>query len=584
MSPCQTGLTVVTECNETTSEHSRDNNDESDLNETIIDGCLQNSFETAVSHQLITDFKNTLKHDLHASPVCAIEKKLKIENFSMPPKDQMQKIYELILQSDNSQSCTDLEYRVTNTVNTSISQSSHMMKSNSDIMKDMTLAGLTKIDFGFPTTISMPITTIGYCFPHYHSVPINSSSALIPAIGTNINICASNSELSKSDKTSQCFKGKVESVIEHAAQTECKIIAHNSTVNAASYTYAQPKEHDVLQCRPKTDIIELKTETEAGQTKESKVTEVLINSEKDCFITNNSVDTLSKSPSSKMREVEYTTSLDILVGLLNEIQKITTCQTQITKPIRSSTTNVDQLIEFENVLKKSTVLKTSTKSVQKKISITALEELRQLDSKASLCSFYLSNNSDVNLMDKLHFKDNVTKPVSVDKEVSVELLSRKELTNVSTDVPSRFFPTSVNHATDITHSLIGILSEPSTPSMLTYGEHILHSNASLTSLKKIIELPQNLKNEVQTIEDTRKISKISIKNSNLVSIERNEKKMVAICTTKNLNPNPPTRYYIVESEFDPIMKMKRDLLVTMYSVLVFTVFAALSFPEMLYRS
>lgn len=542
--------------------------------------------ETAVSHQLIADFESTLKHNLHDTPVCTIGKQLRIENFSMPPRDQMQKIYELILQSDNSQSCTDLEYRVTNKVNTSISQSSHMIKSKSDVMKDMTtLTGLTKIDFGFPT-FSMPITTIGYCFPQYHSVPINSSSSLIPAIGTKINsCCTSNSDSSKSDKTSQCFKGKVESVIEHAAQTECRIIAHNTTFNAASHTYAQLKEQDVLQCQSKTEIMKLKINTETGQTKEdSKVAEVLLKSEKDYVITNNSVDTLSKSPSGKMRDVEYTTSLDILVGLLNEIQKITTCQTQITKPTRSSTTNVDNLIEFENILNKSsTVLKTSTKSVQKKISITAIEDLRQLNSKASFCSFYISNNSDVNLMDKLHLKD-VAKPISFDKEVSVELLSRKELTSTSTDVPSRFFGTSVNHATDISHSLIGILSEPSTPSMLTCGEHILHSNESFTSFKKIIELPQNIQNEVQTIKETRKISKKSLKHSNYVSTERNKKKMVAICTTKEVTPNPPTHYHIAESEFDPIMKMKRDLLVTMYSVLVFTVFAALSFPEMLYRS
>lgn len=566
MNSCQ-GLAVLTECNETTSEHSRDNNDESDLNEITVDGLPQNNFETALSRQLITDFENTLKHDLHAPPVCTIEKQLKIENFSMPPKDQMQKIYELILQSDNSQSCTDLEYRVTNAVKTSLSQSSHVIKSKSEIMKDMaTLAGLTKIDFGFPT-FSMPITTIGYCFPQYRSVPSNSSSSLIPA---NINCCgASNNEFSKSDKTSQCFKGKVEPVIEHAAQTECKTITNNSTFNAASYTYAQPNGHDVLKCQPKTEIIKLKSDTETV-----KVEDVLIKTDKGCINTNKSVDTLSKSPSSKIPDVEYTTSLDILVGLLNEIQKITTCQTQITKPRHSSSTNVDHLIEFENILKNSsTVLKAPNNSIQKTISISAIEELRQLDSKASFCSFYL-NNSDVDLIDKIHFKNNITKPISVDKEVTVELMSRKELINTCTEVPSRFLPTSVNHATDISQSLIGILSEPSTPSMLTYGEHILHSNASLTSLTKIIELPQNLKNEVQVIKETRKIAKKS---------DENKKKIVAICTTKYLTPKP-TQYQKFESEFDPNMKIKRDLLVTMYSVLVFTVFAALSFPEMLYRS
>lgn len=582
MNPCQTGLAVVTECNETTSEHSRDNNDETDLNEITFDGYRQNNFETAVSRQIIGDFDNNLKHDLHAPPLCTIEKQLKIENFPMPSKDQMQKIYELILQSDNSLSSTDLEYRVKNAVNTSISQSSHVNKSKSNIMKDMTtLAGLTKIDFEFPT-MSMPITTIGYCFPQYLSVPSNSSTSLIPAIGVISG--ASNKE--SFDKTNQCFKGKVEQVIEHAAQTECKAIVHNNTFNAASYTYAQPMEHVVLQCQPKTEILELNSDIETGRIKETEVAQVLIKTEKGCVKTNDSVDTLSKSPSSKMRDVEYTTSLDILVGLLNEIQKITTCQTQITKPTHSSNTNGEHLIEFENILRNSaTVLKVPNNSLQKKISITAIEELRQLNSKASFCSFYLTNNSDVDLMDKIHLKDKVVKPLSVDKEVNVELLSRKELINTCTEVPSRFFPTSVNDATDISHSLIGIISEPSTPSMLTYAEHVLHSNASLTSLNKIIELPQNSKNEEETFKETGKMEKITLKTSlnNYSNTDKNKKKIAAICATKNLTPKS-THYQIVESEFDPIMKIKRDILVTMYSVLVFTVFAALSFPEMLYRS
>ncbi|XP_026325958.1 uncharacterized protein LOC113234718 isoform X2 [Hyposmocoma kahamanoa] len=489
LTPCPTGLGVVTECNETTYEQNRDNNDESDITN---DGYLQNNLETTVSRQHIPNFENTSKHDLHSPPVYAIEKQLKIGNFPMPPKDQMQKIYELILQSNSPQSCSDLEYIVTNTVNSPISQSSHVIKSKSDVFKDMTtLASLTKIDFGFPT-FSMPITTIGYCFPQYRSIPSTSSASAIPAITSNTNNCGiSRNGLFKSDKTCQCFKGKIEAVVEHAVQTEYKTIARNSTVNAASYTSPQSKGHDVLQCLPKTEIFELKNS--------------------------------------------------------------------------------------------STVLKAPNKSVQKKISITAIEKLRQLDSKGSLCSFYLTNNSDVDLMDKLRLKDNIAKPLSVDREVTVELLPRKELINTCTEVPSRFLPNSVNHATDISHSLIGIISEPSTPSMLTYGEHILHSSASLTSLKKIIELKQNVKNKVQISKATRRISKKSMENSNYASTGGSENQTSAICTTKKITPNSP-HYQTVQTEFDPIMKMKRDLLVTMYSVLVFTVFAALSFPEMLYRS
>lgn len=571
MTQCQNGLAVVTECTETTSEHSRDNNDESDF------GYLQNNFETTVSHQLIADFES---HNSLASSMCTIKKQLKIENFSMPPKDKMQKIYELILQSDKSQSCNDLEYRVTNTVNSPITQSSHVIKSKSDMLKGMTtLAGLTKIDFGFPT-FSIPITTIGYCFPQYHSVPSTSSSSIIPAINANINSCNTcNSELFKSDKTSQCFKGKAEAVIEHEAQTECKAF------NDASYSDTQSKGHDVLQCLPKTKIIKLKSDIATGRIQEnSKEAKELIGTEKSCVINNHAVDNLSKSPSSKMHDVEYTTSLDILVGLLNEIQKITTCQTQITKSTHNSSTNVDHLIELENILKTSSmVLKTPNKSLQKKISITAIEKLRQLDSKASFCSLYLTNNSDVDLMDKLHLKDNFAKPISVDKGVSVELLSQKEFTNTCTEVPSRFLPISVNHATDISNSLIGILSKPSTPSIITYGDHALHSNTSLTTLTKIIDLPQNVKKEVQIIEDAERSSKEPKKTFNYASTGGNRNKIATICTTKKLTANS-THYQIVEAEFDPIMKMKRDLLVTMYSVLVFTVFAALSIPEMLYRS
>lgn len=598
MTPCHTGLAVLTECNETTSEHSRDVDDESDLNDILIEGYLRNNFETSIkdSRQLIiADFENSLNHDLYVPPVCTIEKQLKIKNFSMPPKDQMQKIYQLVLQSDNSKSSTessilDLEYRVTSSVNTSISRSPHVVKSKSNIIKDMTtLAELTKIDF---STFPMPISTIGYCFPQYHSAPCNSNSSLVPATGNNSCFGVSDYESYKSDKTSQCFKGKVEPVIEHAAQTECKAVGHNNPTDiAASYTYTEPSGNEMLQCQSKTEIIKLKRDTQKVCIE--KNTEAAVNTltktEKCCvdtIMSNNSVKTLHTSTSSKMHDVEYTTSLDILVGLLNEIQKITTCQTQITKPTHSPNESVDHYIEFENILENSSTVSNAS-NVQKKISITAIEELRMLDSKASVCSFYLSNNSDGVLMDKLHLKlDNSVKPISVDKQVSVELLPRKELTNKFTEVPSRFFPTSVNHATDISdtdisNSLMGILSEPSTPSMLKYGVHILHSNASLTSLKKIIDLEKQVEPSVVFKETTKGTLKDSKKTSDCTSTGGNKKEMVAICTTKNLIPNG-THY--VESDFDPIMKMKRDLLVTMYSILVFTVFAALSIPEMLYRS
>lgn len=604
MTPCETGLAVLTECNETTSEHSRDLNEESDLNDLLIEGYLRNNFESAVhdTRQFIMA-GNTLKQDLYVPPICTIEKQLKIKHFSMLPKDQMQKIYQLVLQSDNSKSSTDssildLEYRVTSTVNNAISKSPYVVKSKSNVIKDVTtLAELTKIDFAnFPVTIP----TIGYCFPQYHSVPCNSNSSLVPATGNNSCFGAFECESSKSDKISQCYKGKVEPVIEHAAQTECKSVGYNPTITT-SYTCMRPKGKKVLQCQSRSQTIKLKKDpekvliersTEAAVSTLIKTEELPLNTIK----SNNSVKTLSTSPSRNRNDVEYTTSLDILVGLLNEIQKITTCQTQITKtqikPTYSSNNSGDHYIKLENILKEtSTVSKASNISIEKKLSIAAIEDLRLLDSKASVCSFYLSNNSDGLLMDNLHLKlDTSAKPNSVDKQVSVELLPRKEFKNRFTDVPSRFLPTGVNHATDISatdtsNSLIGILSKPSTQSMLKNDDHIFHSNASFSSVKNIIDLENQVQSGIvfeKTTKEILKVPKKSSKKANCATCKLdNKNEMIAIYTTKKLTPNCTD---CVESEFDPIMKMKRDLLVTMYSVLVFTVFAALSFPEMLYRS
>lgn len=260
--------------------------------------------------------------------------------------------------------------------------------------------------------------------------------------------------------------------------------------------------------------------------------------------------------------VDYTASLDILVSLLNEIQNITTCNTRIT----NSNFNEGQCEEFKTITNETVAIeKDFNDNPRDIVSITSLDNLRQLGLSPSIFSLYLSSNEEHDSFGKGPIAKNIYRPVHEDKQVYANF-HEHETVNRFTEIPS-IFPITISHSTNVTNSLIGVLSEPSSQSLFSsYVEFkSLYSDNSIDPQKMIIELPR---------------PKPCSKSSQQPHVPY-EKKLIL---NRSMGLNVLARNMGCKNDhFDPFVKMKRDILVTMYSILVFTVFAALSFPEMMYR-
>ncbi|XP_047028983.1 uncharacterized protein LOC124636840 [Helicoverpa zea] len=624
------GLEVLTECHESNSKISKENTDDYSLAENVsrsehassdsdynLDVLGDNKIITSVE-KLENASKKIQKqnnvgetdathHDLRPpqsvtelekleNALCRhisvgnFQKRLRIKNLTLTPKQSMQQLF--VLQSGDASSLV---------VKASVPQ---IKQTTANSVTDLTalpvLSKSKNLDWNF-SGFPMQISTVGYAFPDYNQVKSShrSSSSFIKLFDE----VSKNSQEKKGLLDNDTAKQDNPSVIvaqpqinfEKAAQddvqvTKLKAAETTDTHVEDSKVYEEKKQNDENNIEPAHTII-----IDCSEPKKAKYTTISDNQEGNHLIVDNKEkgSTLANSES-----IEYTTSLDILVGLLNEIQKITTCQTQITNDDKSQN-EFQQNKELQTILNNASIMDNSLKSSPcDLISFTSLDRLRQLESNPSLYSFYLSDNegydrtpSTFNLSSEiipLNNKELLTsKPILADKEVSVDFIDR-ELVNKFTDVPSQLFPGVKSHSTNVTKSLIGVLNEPSAQSVFSFAEyHSLYSNASTLAPNHIGEAPQI----IITRESNQSIAFIEIGNqTNNATIEfPNETK---ICNTKieTLAKNgikkkfkTTKERYRLKTEFDPIMKMKRDILVTVYSILVFTVFAALSFPEILYR-
>ncbi|KAJ2938432.1 hypothetical protein O0L34_g12873 [Tuta absoluta] len=480
-------------------------------------------------------------------------RRLTHKNLILTPNQSMHEV--LLLQSGDSNSVV---------LRSTISQNLQITNSKEDLN---CLSELNKFDLSFsPFPLQMPI--IEYSFPKYD---FQVQGACLKQIQED-NFQRRNDEINSQNNMSiQCYKGVPVDILSEKSDD------------------LDPKDFMFLKSNPSIileESDEMKSElTEKNEAATEQQIELSLDgSEKSaveiyCNKKSESCIKVSETilPTAQSSLMEYTNSLDVLVGLLDEIQNITNCQSQIANTDANDTE--EQRENMESILKSAAALDHVQREARNIISISSLDKLRKLDSNASILSFYLSGNQ--NYVDTSF--DNINlRPLHADKEVNAVI--PLEFDNKCTDVPSRLFPITVNHSTNVSSTLIGVLSQPSSQSLLNCNEYPLQSASSMTTLKRIniLKLPKNRK-EV----DVNNIPVVVYKHK---QISEDTKQNLRNKKTTSCDDTKETKFVLfqkshnVESDFDPVMKMKRDILVTMYSVLVLTVFAALSFPELLYRA
>ncbi|KPJ14466.1 hypothetical protein RR48_13537 [Papilio machaon] len=265
----------------------------------------------------------------------------------------------------------------------------------------------------------------------------------------------------------------------------------------------------------------------------------------------------------KTENIENTTSLDILVELLDEIEKITKDQ------------NLNASKEHDMELHKPYKL---------------LSKSHEHKPDKNICDMI-----NVDLNRNITKKINKTALNSVDKEVAVNIT--KECVNECTETPQSLLANcnemgTNSHSANVTNlnrecidlvtnadsqistnknppnSVTGIVSQPSSNSLISLYDYRSYC------LRKFKVTPIHNYDECNNFIEKHK------------TLEKNESKhpgKYEIIHVKNSAQRKNEGVRKDQKECD-ILKMKRDILVTVYSILVFTVFAALSFPEFIYRS
>lgn len=402
-----------------------------------------------------------------------------------------------------------------------------------------------RIDLGF-TKFPMQISTVGYALPYFIKRESLTTIRYLENKNSKLNCVKSKLKLENPErnptmsKSIQCFKGadrvSPQGTIEDIIETVACPFA-NANINQ--------KILDNSECA-------LQVKNNEQSTMETKTIEDIA-----CI----------DSPNSN---IDNTTSLDILVGLLNEIKKITLFQVDIPKQEKATFDYDDK--EVEVILNKVTDKESSIEQyANSSTSLTSLDKLQIVDSQINIS--YSTPNIQAD-KDKSVTEKNVTtstcvlyEPLLLDKEVNAKIFPN-EFIHRYTEVPSQFFPVTVS--TNITDSLIKLINTP-TRSLHSFADCEL-SGTSVS--KEIIAIPS-------------KVSHKSIDSASIDNVLSPAPTLGIQCLNDNKTFTDLKKIGIEQNhsivDYDPLMKMKRDILVTVYSILVFTVFAALSFPEIVYR-
>ncbi|XP_041980656.1 uncharacterized protein LOC121734244 isoform X2 [Aricia agestis] len=208
---------------------------------------------------------------------------------------------------------------------------------------------------------------------------------------------------------------------------------------------------------------------------------------------------------------DRSTSMDILVELINEIKTISTYHANIS---------------LEQILKQATGDR--LKNDDNKI-LSELGLLKKCESQPSIHSYFVNDEFDANENKLIHADKNTTNGSmnsgkTEDKEVSAWIKEQEETVKRCTDVPSRLLP-------------------------VTITDNSVSVSTSSTFLNKAVEAST----ATEVIHSVKKIRPNSTKNVNWDS----------------------TRTAFVDQH----LKLKRDILMSVYFILVLTVFVALTFPD-----
>lgn len=277
----------------------------------------------------------------------------------------------------------------------------------------------------------------------------------------------------------------------------------------------------------------------------------------ECEIETKTLENAVSCADSSNSNFNNTTSLDILVGLLNEIKKITSYQVDLPHQHKANFDNENK--EVEVILSKVADKESSiAQNANSSMSLTSVDDLQIVESRTSIKrtknKLVTDNNETTSTC--VHYE-----PLCVDKEVNAKIFPN-EFINRGTEVQAQFFPITIG--TNITDSLIKLINYTSTRSLHSFVDC---ERLSTSVSNEIIAIP--LKNSHDSIDNVIHPSPtLGIQNLN------------ASETFTDLNKKAIEQNYSIVEYYDPVMKMKRDILVTVYSILVFTVFAALSFPEL----
>lgn len=620
--------------------------------ETVENDAINNQNNESNSTSELDKLEDALQKQINGSPL----RKRLIKNFTLTPKHSMQQV--LLLHSGDTGSCIA-------PLQTPAPSCIKITTSKSDTVAELGVFPLvSNYDFGWENfRFPMQIATVGYAIPHQidmaknnkHNVkPLNMDACRNPPL--NIRPTSKVTRDVKKKNPKNLFKGKKKS------ETVIKSAAIDNAINTF-----QNIKLTMFKTLSKTELNKRhfqKCETKSAET----------------------ITIIQTDPQTQPND-ETSSSLDILVNILNEIQKITTSQTRIASVANLCQQNLKSGSETD--IENSCFLLGSFDTKAKEIeSITTLEQMRQLDSTPSLYSYMLSSEADINHRIKL------TTPLYINKEIGVNFPD-KQVVSKYADV--NFQTITVNNATNVSESFLKLIEihRPVlylTENVTQYSESLVldrvlepsniqqfnpvstydneQPNKDVLPLadvildefeeeifekmvEEVIEEEEHVKEEIvtTTIDKNNKKTKKDHTDALLKRIDEllaskttRELKMVKeIVATKNLeskheenkletsdniesyteifyddcvNTENDINTNLVEdskkdetgnldlkpeiikndkidsldtvkqgvAESDSLMKIKRDILVTVYSVLAVTVFAALSLPEVLYFS
>lgn len=587
------------------------------------------STQTKCTLQISESKSNTEMAQLEAA-LCsrraksAVQSRLRIKNLTLTPRHSLQQL--LVLQSGDA---IDVKATLTQT---------KLVKSSEDISLLKTLAKEGKLEWNF--TLHPQATTVGFAFTNF-TKPLedkprenfkSSSSGVTSADADHSNKrSCSTIDQENSKKASESTKSNTMSETLFSQYYPPKILPQAKKSEASACVQADCKEFDELfdtcsnedeQCLGNIVVDAMKSlvagamvesaklqtsesrpmssknkmsgnsaQTVVEKTKEYKSVDVGVGCDETAVSESQSprltagvaqtehcvqtIDDFSNMVISKVmdskvvesqansnKSIDYSSSLDILVGLLNEIQTITTCQTNMTKKMAEKSCE-NSFNCFDQNRKRSC-------QVKHVLSITSLDKMRQLESNPSVYSFYISSDGD--FCNESVKSEIIQTSCLTDTEMNTLRNDAVECRLVSrpTDVPSMLFCN------------FGPSSFPSCP--MPSGVHQTTSVTSLTVNHSIISLHEYK----SVVSITEVVAEAPVKSDVKSKVKKaNVLKNTSSLPRKAVDGRRRTKARRVKANYgtstvcDPLIKIKRDILVAVYSMLVVTVFAALSFPDLM---